>query len=178
MALSVGTNSYVDLATAEAYASDRAGTISWLELDSETKEQSLVSAADYLDTLAWVGTATVSTQSMAWPRDGEYYDPFVGDTVTLANSTPTAITEAQIELALYIGVNGSLSAASTSGSGTPDDIVVGSIELRGLKENTEDGSKLRGVSVPTTVLNLLSPLLASSSGATGAGMFKPTWRAW
>ena len=178
MALVVGTNSYVDLSTAESYAADRAGTLDWLELDSETKEQSLVSASDFLDTIGWIGTATVSTQAMAWPRDGEYFDPFVGDTVILNNDIPASILEAQIELALQIGVSGSLSSSSSSGSGTPDDIVIGSIELRGLKESVEDETTLRGVSIPTTVLNLVRPLLATASGSNTGGLFRPTWRAW
>jgi len=176
MALVVGSNSYVSVAEADVYATDRNIT-SFLNLFDEDKEALLISATDFLDTLVWVGEAAVDTQDLAWPRDAVYYDPKYGAEVTLTAETPAEVEEAQIELALYFVDNGSFTgkiSSNTSNSG-PDRIKVGSIELDGLRSDVR-ATTVGGVAMPTMVANLIGHLLAKP--ANSSGLYRPTFRAW
>jgi len=177
MALIVGTNSYCDATFADAYAEDREGTDDFVNATTEDKERLLVSATDFLDTLVWIGTAAVATQDLAWPRDAEYYDPKVGDVVTLTAETPVEIQEATVELAMSFLANGSFTGTGGGAkSGTPDSIKVGSIELSGLNQEDRQNVTMGGVAIPTMVANLIGHLLATST--TSSGLFKPWFRAW
>jgi len=182
MALVVGTNSYVTAAESETYAVERDGTEDFVNLFEEEKEQLLVSATDFLDTLVWVGEAASDAQVLAWPRNADYYDPRLGAVVTISAETPIEINEAQIELAMFFATNGSLTGSSGSTSGAiPDSIKVGSIELDGLKAKNESFSAktkvtIGGAEMPTMVANLIGPLLSTATSASG--LFKPYFRAW
>jgi len=183
MALAVGTNSYVTAAEADTYAVERDGTDDFVNLFEEDKEQLLVSATDFLDTLIWVGEAASDTQVLAWPRNAEYYDPRLGAVVTITAETPVEINEAQIELAMYFAANGSLtgSGGSATSGVVPDKIKVGSIELDGLKTANESYAAqskvtIGGAEMPTMVANLIGFLLSTSTAASG--LFKPYFRAW
>lgn len=178
MAIVVGTNSYISVEDANTYATDRNQT-SFLNLFDEEKEALLISAADFMDTLVWVGTASSEIQAMAWPRNAIYYDPKYGVEVTLTDETPVEIVEAQVELALYFTNNGGgftgkiTSDATNSG---PDSITVGSIQLSGLRENI-NGTTVGGVLLPTMVANLVGHLLGISA-ASSSGLYRPTFRVW
>ena len=177
MALVVGTNSYCDAAFAKTYAEDREGTNDFLNLLDEDLDRLLVSATDFLDTLVWVGEATVSTQALAWPRDGTYYDPKIADNVTLDNDTPIEVQEATVELAMSFLANGSLTGAQGGPkSGTPDSIKVGSIELDGLNQEDRQNAVIGGVAMPTMVASLIGHLLAYNTASSG--LFRPWFRAW
>lgn len=104
MALVVGTDSYVTLAEASAYATARAWA-TWASADDAVKEAALRSAATYLDqSYEWQGSISDIAQAMAWPRqevtDREGRD-IAKDTV------PNAVKNAQIELA-FIGLSAAL----------------------------------------------------------------------
>jgi len=184
MALTVGVNSYVDLIYAEAYATERDGTDTWLALDTEEKERTLVSATDGLDLLDWVGMASESPIVLAWPRTATYYDPKAGYYIELVAETPEAIKEAQTEWAIDIGTNGGFTGedagGSSSSSGTPDEIKVGSIELKGLSGvQVSTGAYTVGkIDVPPVVMNLIDHLLVANNCSTCGGIGKPVWRAW
>ena len=179
MALIEGTNSFCDVAYADAYAADRQGTDDFINLFEEDKERLLISASDLLDTFVWVGIATVSTQALSWPRDAEYYDPKVGDVVTLDNDTPNDIKDATVELAISFASSGSVTGSGgDSKVNAPDSIKVGSIELGGLNESSESNNVvIGGVQLPVMVANLINPYLGKTSNA-GSGLFKPYFRAW
>lgn len=178
MALVIGTNSYTDVAFADAYALDREGTDDFINLFEEDKEKLLVSATDFLDTITWVGEAAATTQALAWPRNATYYDPKIGAEVTISNETPEEIKEAQVELAIYFVANGSFTGTTTSSSGDgPDRIKVGSIEIDGLKTRDNiPNMTLEGVEIPFMVKSLIDHLFGVTP--TGSGLFKPTFRAW
>ena len=177
MALVLGTNSYVDVDEADTYATDRNMT-DFLALDDEAKEALLISATDFLDTLVWIGTASLTTQPLAWPRNATYYDPKYGVEVTLADETPEEVGEAQIELAFYFTDSGSFTGKinSDSNDSGPDSISVGSIQLSGLRSDI-NGTTVGGVLLPTMVANLVDHLLGIPA-TTGSGLFRPTFRVW
>jgi hypothetical protein len=174
VALVVGTNTYISLANAEAYAVLREGTEEWCLLSNSDKEKSLISALDVLDALSYLGTVTSTSQALAWPRNIEYYDAKQGRFRAETNFTPSEVTFAQVELAMSIGMNG-ISKYSDPSASTPDEIAVGSISLKGLKEGPPLNT-LNGVYAPAYIFDMINHLLTGSGNASGVG--NPWWRAW
>lgn len=65
------TNSYVTLAEANTYFTNRVHADSWE--DSEVQEQLLITASSTIDWfITWKGTKATGTQTMDWPRTGVY----------------------------------------------------------------------------------------------------------
>jgi hypothetical protein len=84
----------------------------WLELSDDDKGRTLVSADDFIDSLAWQGTATGTLNgnptSRQWPRSGiEGVDP---------TTIPNAIVEASFELAVMIAASPDLPNKLDQGS--------------------------------------------------------------
>jgi hypothetical protein len=61
-------NSYVSAADARAYAALRGVTLAAAGTGIDPVEIQLVLAAQYLDSLAWVGYQATAEQGLAWPR--------------------------------------------------------------------------------------------------------------
>lgn len=146
MALLKGTNSYVDLDDAEAYFEDRLDVAAWLEADESQRSQALVTAAHLLDNLDWVGVAVSTSQPMAFPRTGSYFDPRVGLTVNMVNITPVRVKRAQMELAYHLLLNDGL----TDETGGLETLELSGLVLRGVKEPS---------TLPKMVYDLVRPLL-------------------
>lgn len=92
------SNSYASVAAADSYVADR-GISGWTALTQTVKEQSLIKATDYLEQTyreAWKGYRVKSTQALSWPREQVEVDTFP----VPANSVPTAVAFACIEMAL------------------------------------------------------------------------------
>jgi hypothetical protein len=157
MALVKGTNSYVDLAEAVAYFADRLDATAWDSADVMRRMRSLVTATSILERLSWTGAAVDRGQPLAFPRLGTYFDPRIGDDVTLSG-TPRRVTMATFELALHLlnneGVQDEQTRVHTLG--------VGSVQMAGLGQMSL---------IPTTVYDLVRPLLVG--GASG----RTWWRA-
>lgn len=66
-------NSYCSIAQADAYHAGHVSKGTWDDGDDELKEAALVQATRMLDAhMAWMGTATTSTQALGWPRYGGF----------------------------------------------------------------------------------------------------------
>jgi len=132
MALTIGTNSYVDVGYADEYfrARDIDGTGIWKDLTKEQKEIILKQAAALIDTLVFKGAKKDPSQPMCFPRvlivkhgvefAKELYDvssasevvarmypqePFyykVGDNEYIDIGTPEIVKLAQCEQAKYL----------------------------------------------------------------------------
>lgn len=104
MTLIVGTNSYITIAEADAYWSDRNNSV-WSAGTTASKEKALIEATQYIDNtydfIGYHGTLNLDTQPLAWPRDAVIIQsgPFKGVDV-LNDVVPQAIKDAQAELAL------------------------------------------------------------------------------
>lgn len=68
MSLQVGVNSYLDVASADAYFSDRLGAEAWDALTDAQKAQALVTATRRLERLPYVGAKKDQAQALAFPR--------------------------------------------------------------------------------------------------------------
>jgi hypothetical protein len=176
MALVLGINSYATIEEADNYFESRIDVATWESADDTLKEQALVSATRYLDTLAYTGYVTDSDQSMSWPRIGSIYSSQRGrdiqfkkdytwtelgstDFTTNLYNLPLEIRlikTASIEQAYhYINNDGLLDNTG----GLPDRVEVGSITIDGLNGNSETPSRSRVVS------NLIKPLLINGGSS-------------
>lgn len=68
MSLQVGVNSYLDVAAANAYFSDRLGAEAWDALTDAQKSQALVTATRRLERLPYVGAKKDQAQALQFPR--------------------------------------------------------------------------------------------------------------
>jgi hypothetical protein len=160
MAIQYKTNSYVTLDEANAYFANRSDSNSWLALNNNQKEDHLVTATNYLeDSVEFVGVAVSTSQPLAWPRVGSYFEPKYGSTVALPETeVPDRVKRATFEMALHLIDNPGVLSTST----VVEDITVGSISLREIR----NPSKL-----PHMVRKTLGSLRGGSSGSS-------PWRAW
>ena len=158
MALTKGTNSYCTVAEADAYFEDRIDVAAWNNADDEQKAQALVTATFTLDDMTWTGVAVSESQSLAFPRSGNYFDPKLGISVALDDTVPTRVTNATFELAYhYLNNDGLL-----DDSGSALNIQVGRITLEDVRLPS---------SMPSHIKTHINPLLKNGGASTW-------WRAW
>jgi len=176
MALVLGINSYATVGEADNYFESRIDVATWESADDTLKEQALVSATRYLDTLAYTGYVTDSDQSMSWPRTGSVYSPQRGRDIQFKKDYTWAelssvnfttnlfnlpleirlIKTASIEQAYHLINNDGL---LDNTGGLPDRVEVGSITIDGLNGNSETPARSR------TVTNLIRPLLINGGSS-------------
>ena len=89
------SNSYVDLAEADAIAANLPFAADWAALTDEEKTDGLIVATRWLETLNYTGERCTSTQRLKWPRKDAECDGQVSD----CSSIPYAIKEAEVILA-------------------------------------------------------------------------------
>lgn len=125
MALSKDVNSYVTLAEAEVYFSDRIDAAAWEEASDDQKSKALVTASLSLNNYDWEGYAISDSQPLAFPRQGSYYEPKIGYEVVLDENVPDRIIKATYELAYhYLNNDGVL-----DDTGSLKSLGVGTINL-------------------------------------------------
>lgn len=130
MALVVGTNSYISLADANTYFSNRLFSDEWAAKSDAVKTQSLVMSARHLDRMfEWEGQATDKDQPMAWPRDNLYtlngalLDPSV---------VPQDVIDAQCELAYQWCQHDQLSPSASANTATDINSINGGVKKEDL----------------------------------------------
>ena len=146
MALAKGTNSYVTVAEADTYFSDRLLSSSWAGIADADKEKALVSATDLIDSKAYLGT---SISTLAFPRNGYYLDPVSGSYASM-DPVPNRVIDAVCLLALHLSQNPEV----LSETGGVKSLKVGSISLDLIKEKRV---------IPGIVTTLLRPLMDKTS---------------
>jgi hypothetical protein len=157
MALVKGTNSYVDLYDADEYFDTRVDVAAWSSSSELMKTQALVTSAQLLDNMSWLGVAVSDTQTMAFPREGWYFEPKIGKWIELAG-IPKRLKDSQLELAYHLINNDGL----LDDTGSVKSIQVDTLVLTDVKPPKR---------LPSIVYDMLRPLLES---ATNRNMW---WRA-
>ena len=97
-----GAESYIAVADADQYHSDRANT-AWATLDEPSKEASLRKATDYMVSEyreSWKGNRINLNQVLDWPRVAVFLDDFGNYGAVPANIVPVPVMRACAELAL------------------------------------------------------------------------------
>lgn len=123
----INANSYVTLAEASAYFSDRAHAAAW---EAELNQESiLITATSVIDWyITWKGTRADSIQALDWPRSGVYNKLGVlYDTTVIPKDVKTAVFEYAL--------------SSLGKDRTSDDALAGIAEVRAgsLMLKTDDG---------------------------------------
>lgn len=146
MAFTVGVNSFVSVADADAYFTDR-GNASWTGTDTE-KENALIRGTDYLVqkyTARWRGTLTSLSQVLPWPRIGVV----TSDGQIIASTTmPAAVENATSEMGLRALSNSDLFA--DTGAGTES--------LKRNKVDVLEKEFFQGASTQNTYTNVVAML--------------------
>lgn len=168
-AVVAGANSYLALADANTYHSDR-GNASWTGTDA-VKQAALVKATDYLEQryrTRWKGIRVDMSQALSWPRAGvqteDYFEPSTDARESILaglayvvpeDTVPNEVKTATAELALDYLVNGDLNPSLARGGGIASE-QVGPVAV----------SYFPGASGKTerpAIDGLLAPLLGGSS---------------
>lgn len=176
-ACEANSNTFISLADAETYATDRGLWTSSTTDDAKTV--ALLRAADYLNTLQWKGMAVTWDRVMSWPREsvpqpGGAVDIY-GNPVLLANNiVPKAVAQAQTELAAMIvtGTN-PLAPAERGGRVVAETHTTkaGDIDVIGGDSQSDSYTYADGAPVETyfpAVVGLLRPYLSVVPGSSGA----------
>jgi len=145
MALTKGINSYVTLEEADGYFSGRLDVAAYQNASDEEKMNALITATNLLDAYEYVGRAISSTQPLAFPRIGTYYDPKYGQSVVFDDSIPKRIEQATCELGYHLLNNDGL----LDNTGGLESIVIDIIELKNIKLPPK---------ILPLILNLIKPL--------------------
>jgi hypothetical protein len=160
VALIKGTNSYVSLEEASAYFENRIDSDAFQLAGDVTKEQALVTATALLDNYSYIGQSVSSSQPLAFPRIGSYFDSKAGAQVVFTNAIPDRIIKATYELAYHLLNNSGLQDES----GYVKEIEIGSIKLKEIQNAPKTSN---------TVLGLIAPL--RNNGSVGRSAI--WWRA-
>jgi hypothetical protein len=159
MAIKLNVNSYVTLDEANAYFIDRSDSDKWHLLNNNDKEEYLTTATSYLDDIVtYVGVAVSTSQPLAWPREGSFFDPRYGDTVSFEDpDRPDRLQKATFEMAMHLIENPGVLNSTTK----VDNVSVGSIKLTSIQNPAR---------LPHLVRKALGPIAEFGSATP--------WRAW
>lgn len=150
------SNSYITLADAEIYFSERLHTTVWDAAISDTKNRALIMATKRIDQEDFYGDRSTTTQKLKFPRENLGYL----DGVLLDGTIPLSIQEAQCELAIHL-----LSVDMSKPGVTSDsysEIKVASITIKPNIDSGDNASSSNST-LPPYVSSLISELSRSSS---------------
>lgn len=153
MALVKGVNSYESLADADLYFTDRLDAAAWVDATPELRSQALVTATMLLEDEPWAGVVVSTSQNLAHPRTGDYFEPRLGSTVSLNSVHATKrVRIAEYELAYHLLNNDGL----LDSIGGVDSISVGGIGLTDIRTAAR---------IPRTVKQQIKPLLVRGTNS-------------
>ena len=142
-------NTYVDVATVLAYATDH-GNTTWALATQAEQEAAILNSMIYIESLPYKGYPSTSDQSLVWPRQ----DVVVNGWELSGDYIPRQLIAAQCEASIR----------SLAGSLSPDLKRGGAIKKQ--KVDVIETEYFYGASATTTyqvIDQLLSPLLKSST---------------
>ena len=149
MDVTKGINCYASLEEAETYFEKRIDATPWMTAVADRKKQALTSACILLEELEWVGSICSTSQSLAFPRVGFYYDPRLGQTTELSGY-PDRLLTATFEMALHLLANEDL----VSDTGGAKAFSLAGLNLTSIQ---------KAAVYPSVVKRVLRPLLSNSS---------------
>src|SRR4051812_18433186 len=97
MTLTVGTNSYIDVADADAFFVDALGADAWDTAEAATKAKALVTATRDIDRRGFLGKRAATDQVLQFPRCQMTAGGWVCD-----DTFPQAVLDATCEQALFL----------------------------------------------------------------------------
>lgn len=97
MALIVGTNSYISVADADTYFTDRLFATAWTALSAGDKAKALIMATQQIDRLTFKGQKVTVGQTLQFPRFVHVSTGYIE-----TDSIPSIVEDATCEQALYL----------------------------------------------------------------------------
>jgi hypothetical protein len=165
-------NSYLTSAGADAIADTMLGTLAWTTATNDNKSRALLTATNGLETLAWTGTRTSTTQSLSWPRT----DASCSDKEIATTTIPREIELATFDLANALLTTPTLlQSTSTTGALVPGvqnrDLRRLKLDVMELEWRTDTASSATSPVTPLTVLPHLASILGCiTTSGTGGGI--------
>ena len=150
MALTKGTNSYVDMSDAVTYHEGRLHNDAWLNAGTTTREAALKWATRLLDAMSWQGEKTATSQVLKWPRTYVYNDN--GDQLD-TSTIPQFLIDATCEYALQLIKGDRESDTDTQGI---MEVKAGEVEI--VFDKNDRASK-----TPASVYRLINSYLSTGS---------------
>tara|TARA_Y100000034_G_C6868329_1_gene395984 strand:- start:575 stop:1111 length:537 start_codon:yes stop_codon:yes gene_type:complete len=159
------STSYVALADADTYFTERLGTTTWDAASDANKQKALIMSSRYFDQLHFRGEKTTTTQALSWPRRyvpdpdpskrqwGQNYR--LRDDYMDADTIPSRVTYATCELAQKL-------LASPTLVDDPSLRQFKSLDVSGVVRLVINSNSLERV-VDRQQLNFLAPLLENSN---------------
>ena len=152
--------SYISVDDTDTYFADRDSPTSWTGADTDTKEDALRIATQYLDALyhhRWLGIRSSITQRLSWPRNDVEIEEYVLD----ATSLPRQLVEATAEAAYR---------HLTDTDGLMPDIDPGikaeSVRVGPISESIEYAGTKQGVKQFKAIDMILTPLLTRAGSVS------------
>jgi len=166
--LTVGTNSYITVADADAYLDQSPRATDWAFLGAQDKIRALIGAYRRLEREDWAGSKTNSapTQTQAFPRTGLVNKE--GETLD-SGTVPQFIKDAQAEYAFELSQDPDLEAQANTGS-NEKRLRAGSAEIEFFQPTI---GSAQSTTFPTAVQEIIGCFLESgaTSGGTIGGVF-------
>ncbi|MFO1150947.1 MAG: DnaT-like ssDNA-binding protein [Alsobacter sp.] len=159
MALTVGTNAYLNATAATAYFADRLRSTAWTAAAAGDRDQALIQATRLIDAEDFRGYRAGNNQALAWPRSGKRADNALLDPTVV----PAEVLNAVCETALVL-LGTDLYANDDLANARRVFQQVGPVT----KSVEYDGRKGSASRLPDIALKLLAPLLDGSSGSSAA----------
>jgi hypothetical protein len=153
-------DTYVDLATCDAYADGAASADDYRAADSDTRSRGIVSGTRLIDRQTWQGEPVAPGQEHAFPRSGLFYPD--GSPVGISMD-PQQILDACCELAIAI-VGGSAVQDQTSTDNTTRSLKAGSVEIVNFRTAPQ------GLRMPLPAQELIGMWLGGQSPAVGLSL--------
>jgi len=149
------SNSYVSVASADTYFSDRSNT-TWSAASTASKQAALVKATSYIDSMvSFIGFKTSGTQALKWPR----YEAEDEDGYAIASTTiPQKLKDCTCEFAVL--VVGGTDLITTPTKSVVKEKIDGAVEIV-YDTHSPDGTRY------TDIWALISGLTGGSSAIMG-----------
>ena len=136
----VASNTYVDLATAEAIADNLQGGDVWAARTEDEKNLSLIQSTMWLETLEFIGVRCTSTQRLKWPRQGGSCD----GVAAVCTGIPYKINEAEVLIAMQLAANPNAILGENGGNAPSGTFTkrqkLGDLEIEYAQFNTNYGT--------------------------------------
>lgn len=172
---SATANSYLTISDASAIADTMLGTLAWTTATTDQRTRALISATNGLETLAWIGERTTTTQALSWPRTGAA----CGDKNYADDEIPREVELAAFDLAEALLSDPVLLRSSAGGGGelvpgVPNrDLSRLKLDVMEIEWRPDVATSGAKPVTPLTVLPHLASILGClSTSGTGAGVGK------
>lgn len=165
-------NTYLSSAGADSIADGMLGTLSWSTASSDDKSRALITATNGLETLAYIGERSTTTQALSWPRR----EASCGDKAPADNEIPREIELATFDLANALLTTPTLLRSTDSSTalvpGVPNrDLKRLKLDVMELEWDTSSTRSTTSAVTPLTVLPHLATILGClTTSSTGGGV--------